>query len=133
MATAQGKDLKLYVEGVLVACLRDNSFEGSTDTVSSTCKDSGNWKTIIPTKNGWSVSATAVADFAATGGLETMVDFWLLQSEVDIEIKNGVSGDPEFAGAGYITAISCEAPDEDVVTYSLTITGNGAVTFADQP
>lgn len=132
MATAMGKDLKLYVESVLVACLRENSFEGNTDTVSTTCKDSGIWKGAVPTKNGWSVSASAVADFAATGGLETMMDFWIAQTKVDVDIKNGVMGDPHLTGEGYITSISFTAPDEDVVTYDITITGDGAAAFPDQ-
>tara|TARA_Y100001972_G_scaffold68898_1_gene84024 strand:+ start:660 stop:1097 length:438 start_codon:yes stop_codon:yes gene_type:complete len=145
MATGliNGTDLLLKVGAdgteAIIAASTSCSLEVSMDEIDQTNKDSLGWKSIIGGTRSWSVSADALyqnEDVANT----SFVDLWSYvntRSKIFVEftVEGGSAGDDNvyYEGSGFITSLSVNGGTEDQSSFSVTITGSGALvedTFA---
>ncbi|WJE54847.1 phage major tail protein, TP901-1 family [Bacillus cereus] len=120
---------KVYIEdastGKLLAGQRNATLSRSAETVDATSKDTaGFWKESLAGFKEWSIDCDGafVESDAAYGLLETA----FLNSEnvnVYIELPSGT----KYKGNSTITDFSLEFPYDDLVTYSISLQGSGAL------
>lgn len=130
MAKISGMKVKLYIEdattGKLLAGQRNATLNRSAESIDATSKDTaGFWKESVAGFKEWSIEADGafVESDVAYGLLETA----FLNSEnvnVYLELPSGT----KYKGNATITDFSLEAPYDDLVTYSLSLQGSGALT-----
>ena len=140
MAKFNGNNLVLAVsstEGseVKFAHAQNSSVSFSNSLIDTTTKDSDSWEEMISGRKSWTVSADGLADFDdVTGGTSTegFSDYALAGTAVYITFQRpgtGLSsGDLEgWSGEAYIESFEIAGPSDDVVTYSVSLKGTGAL------
>lgn len=144
MATGlvNGTDLLLKVgdtnsNEVLVAFSTSCSLEVTMDEIDQTNKSSSGWKQIIGGLRSWSVSADALYQNEAEVGKTAFVDFWdhlggtNQRAKVFVELAitggAGSDGNKYYHGEAYVTSLSVNGGTEDQATFSVSLTGSGAL------
>ncbi|PDX99384.1 phage major tail protein, TP901-1 family [Bacillus pseudomycoides] len=124
-----GMKCKVYIEdatsGKLLAGQRNATLSRSAETVDATSKDTaGFWKESLAGFKEWSIDCDGafIESDDAYGLLETA----FINSEnvvVYIELPSGT----KYKGETTITDFSLEFPYDDLVTYSISLQGSGAL------
>jgi len=151
MATGllNGTDLLLKVgttdsNEVIVAYSTSCSLELSMDEIDQTNKDSGGWKSIIGGLRSWSVSCEALYQNEAVSSKKAFHDFWehignvtLGRTPVTIELTitgaSNADANYFYSGSAYVTSLSVNGGTEDQSTYSISLTGTGALAETPVP
>ena len=99
----------------------------------ATTKDSGGWEEIIAGNAKWNVSTNGLVDYHPSSGSLGVGDLSraaISKEKVTIyfQLASPATGDLGWWGVGYITKIEQNAKQGDVVSYSCTIEGTGALT-----
>jgi len=106
MAKIKGNNVRVYLGADLLMHTKELTFNFNTDTEEVTDADSGNWKSNLPTLNGWDVSGSMWYNNAvATGAdFQDLMDAYLAQTELTLkaELETGV----DWAGNAYLTNLS---------------------------
>lgn len=136
----KGDDLMLFSEmGYSFAFATSHSLSISADAVEISSKDSGKWKTNTVNKLSWEISSENLYTTTSYDELfnlmvsrEEFPVFFGVKSEVTDSIEEGSDGwTPNEAytyhGYGIITSLTANAGTGDNATYSVTITGTGAL------
>jgi TP901-1 family phage major tail protein len=112
-----------------LAQLTNCTMSMNQDLFDTTSKESGAWKSVMPGVRDVTYSGEGLADFTETGKYN-LTDLWTAynaQSQLRVQFTNGTS---VFTQQAYISSMEVTAPMEDVATYTVELTGTGAVTFA---
>lgn len=129
MAKVSGMKVKLYIKnvatGVVLGGQKSATLNRSAESMDATAKDSeGNWKEAVAGFKEWSIDADGcfVQDDAAYELLEAA---FMDSTEVEcyLEFPSGT----KYSGKAIVTDFPIEAPFDDLVTYSLSLQGNGAL------
>ena len=125
--------VKLFIKdattGKVLAGQRNATLNRSAESIDATSKDTaGFWKESVAGFKEFSIEADGafVESDVAYGLLETA---FLNSENVDIylELPSGT----KYEGNATITDFSLEAPYDDLVTYSLSLQGNGALNVTE--
>jgi len=83
------------------------------------------WKGSLPGLKSWDVSITANYDPSDAAQADLIEG-----ADVDMELVHSgeTSGYEKFTGTGVVTSVSISTGENDVVSYEVTVTGNGALT-----
>jgi TP901-1 family phage major tail protein len=129
MSKITGMKCKVYIEdastGKILAGQRNATLSRSAESIDATSKDTeGFWKESLAGFKEWSIDCDGafVQDDAAYNILETK----FINSEnvnVYIELPSGT----KYKGNTTITDFSLEMPYDDLVTYSISLQGSGAL------
>ncbi|MEK3855740.1 phage major tail protein, TP901-1 family [Cytobacillus sp. FSL H8-0458] len=129
MSKITGMKCKVYIEdastGKILAGQRNATLSRSAESIDATSKDTeGFWKESLAGFKEWSIDCDGafVQDDAAYSILETK----FINSEnvnVYIELLSGT----KYKGNTTITDFSLEMPYDDLVTYSISLQGSGAL------
>ncbi|WP_214796574.1 MULTISPECIES: phage major tail protein, TP901-1 family [unclassified Exiguobacterium] len=95
----------------------------STNEIDVTSKDSGGWTENLAGNKSWSVDCDGflVLDDAAYASLETA---WEEGKHIDVDIAyNGKT----YEGKALLTDFPSEFPQDDAVSFSLSLSGSGAL------
>lgn len=133
-----GTKVKMFVGGtpVAVSCQTEVSFEISHETRDTTCKDATQYATYAPGMVSVSASCSGLLRYDAPVGASTntLEDSIFNRTELDIEIGSGISGDPKWAGKGYVENLSRSGSlAGDNGEYEFSIKFSGAVTRTTYP
>lgn len=145
MATGlvNGTDLILRVGGTSsndhpIAFATSCSLEISMDEIDQTNKDSAGYKSIIGGLRSWSVSSDALYQNEAESSRTGFIELWdkienRTKVYVELSVTGGSSADSNkyYHGEAYVTSLSVNGGTEDQATYSVSLTGSGALTEAD--
>lgn len=108
------------------------SVENSPRTVAH--KDTGGatgWVSNDYGESSWSGQCNALfAEDETNRKLHELYTDFVAGQKVTIEFTTSQSGDYKFSGTAVITSMELNAPNNENVTYSITFTGDGALTFA---
>ncbi|MCU4842306.1 phage major tail protein, TP901-1 family [Bacillus cereus] len=125
-----GMKVKLYVEdsatGKVLAGQRNATLNRSAESIDATSKDTeGFWKESLQGFKSFSIDADGafVQDDEAYKILETK---FLNSENVDVYLE--MPSGTKYRGSCTITDFSLEFPYDDLVTYSISLQGNGALT-----
>ncbi|HFJ9474586.1 phage major tail protein, TP901-1 family [Bacillus cereus] len=129
-----GMKVKLYIEdattGKVLAGQRNASLSRSAESIDATSKDTeGNWKESLQGFKEWSIDADGA--FVESDEAYAILEKAFLDSEnvnVYLEFPSGA----KYRGNCTITDFSLDMPYDDLVTYSISLQGNGALKVTDK-
>lgn len=118
----------------VIACSTSCKFTVNSELQSVTSKDSGTWEVKIPKRFSWTGSSDHMFE---TGNVTNGYDYLLTKMtsktpiNLGFNIKDGSTSKMSpgaYCGSAYITSIDLNASDNDVVTFSVSFDGTGALT-----
>lgn len=124
MAEIKGVDVLIKVATKVVGGQRNATLEMSSETIDTTTKSSAGWSTKIAGMKSWTCSCDGVF-FATDEGRKAVESAFMAGTAVEIEMSNA-SG-LHYGGSALITSMNVEAGQDDVVSYSISFEGTGAV------
>ena len=125
MAAIKGLDVLIKVGSQVVGGQRNASLEMSAETIDTTVKSTGGWAAKIPGIKSWTSSCDGVY-FVDDAGLEAAQAAFMNGTEVKLDFSN--SNGLAYSGQAVITSMSVEAGQEDIVSYTISFEGTGALT-----
>ena len=125
MAAIKGLDVLIKVGSTVVGGQRNASLEMSAETIDTTVKSTGGWAAKIPGIKSWTSSCDGVY-FVDDAGLEAAQAAFMNGTEVKLDFSN--SSGLAYSGQAVITSMSVEAGQEDIVSYTISFEGTGALT-----
>lgn len=125
MAAIKGLDVLIKVGSQVVGGQRNASLEMSAETIDTTVKSTGGWASKIPGIKSWTSSCDGVY-FVDDAGLEAAQAAFMNGTEVKLDFSN--SSGLAYSGQAVITSMSVEAGQEDIVSYTISFEGTGALT-----
>ena len=125
MAAIKGLDVLIKVGSQVVGGQRNASLEMSAETIDTTVKSTGGWAAKIPGIKSWTSSCDGVY-FLDDAGLQAAQTAFMNGTEVQLVFSN--SSGLAYSGQAVITSMSVEAGQEDVVSYTISFEGTGALT-----
>lgn len=133
-STINSKLLKLQVANdgatpVTITCQTDAELSINNEMFDVTCKDSGQWKEVLPGMTSASISGTLFVAYDATNGHDEILTQAINQTRVNWIFGTGVSGDTKLSGDGYFTGTTITSSGQNEgVTMSYEIEVSGAIT-----
>ena len=127
MAAIKGLDVLIKVGSQVVGGQRNASLEMSAETIDTTVKTTGGWASKIPGIKSWTSSCDGVY-FLDDAGLEAAQTAFMNGTAVSLEFSN--SSGLSYSGQAVITSMAVEAGQEDIVSYTISFEGTGALTAA---
>ena len=128
MARINGRTLRLQLDGNTVACAKTCTLNIEQELPDATCKDSAGAKEHINGNYGWSLDVTALLDFASTVGITELGTSIINGTSFTALFTTGVSNDTEWTGTVDPSSLQVTAGDGEVIEYSGTLQGTGALT-----
>jgi predicted secreted protein len=132
--TINSKLLKMQVAAdgatpVTITCQTNAELTINNEVFDVTCKDSGQWKEVLPGMTSASISGELYVSYDAANGHDELMTLALAQTRVNWIFGTGVSGDTKLSGDGYFTSNGITSSgNNEGVTMSYEITVSGAVT-----
>ncbi|MFB5197882.1 phage major tail protein, TP901-1 family [Neobacillus sp. KR4-4] len=129
MAKITGMNCKLYIKdattGKLLAGQRNATLNRSAESIDATSKDTaGFWKESLQGFKEWSVDADgAFVESDEAYGLLEQAFIDSTNVVVYLQLPSGT----KYEGSCTITDFSLEMPYDDLVTYSISLQGSGAL------
>lgn len=129
MGKVAGQKVKLYlhdsISGKLLAGQRSCTLNRSAETLDSTSKSSeGNWSESIAGQKSWSIDADGA--FVVDDEAYSLLEQRYIEGEPVTAYIEMPSGN-KYVGNCIITDLPIEANYDDLVTYSVSLTGTGAL------
>ena len=124
MAEVRGLDVLIKVGSQVVGGQRNASIEMSAESIDATTKTTGGWSKKLAGVKSWTSSCDGVY-FIDDAGIKAVYDAFEGSNEVDLEFSN--SAGIYHKGKAIITSISEEAGQDDVVSYTMSFEGCGAL------
>ena len=131
MAQINGNEVLLTIGGTTISCSTSNTFSVTRETIDITTKCSSNWAEVLAGKMSWETSIDGVYDESKSYNFTEIFTDIVAGSTVTVRFGDGgglESGKIYWTGNAIITNITQDAPQGDRVTWSATLTGDGALT-----
>lgn len=127
MGYVKGDKVRFYSGGIELSLEMEVSLNLDMDTIETSDKDSGGWKTFEDGDKEWDASGTANLDWSATENVsQTFSDFTVGDA---IEVDVGSADDTKFyAGSALITNWNLTGPRNGLATFSFAVKGTGPIT-----
>lgn len=125
MSAIKGLDVLIKVGSQVVGGQRNASLEMSAETIDTTVKSTGGWAAKIPGMKSWTSSCDGVY-FLDDAGLSAAQTAFMSGTPVQLVFSN--TDGLAYSGQAVITSMSVEAGQEDVVSYTISFEGTGALT-----
>jgi predicted secreted protein len=132
-----GKDLMLYVYGdgnigtvdelYPVACDKTCSLEIDSDILETTVKDSGYWKTFLPSFNSAKITGDGLVDYSKTMGLQSLQSKIMQRTLVVFKLVAELSDTEKviYGGQGYLTSVTVSGAVGSAASFSYQLTATG--------
>lgn len=133
MAKFNGTKVKVLIGATAINNLENCELDINSADIDVTDKDSAGWKEILDGMKDWSINISGILDFAATEGVDEIVDDLINGTFASIKFSTTITGDTQFAGSGKYSNVHLGAPKEDKVSFSAKISGSGALTVSTIP
>lgn len=130
VGVVNGTLTKIEIGGSEIAHLTSVSQSFNMATRDTSNKDSGGWRELREAQKSWSMSGEGLFAEDSTYGYEDLFDVLVARTQVTVKQTNSNSGDVEYSGSAYITSLERTAPNEDNITFSITLEGTGEITKA---
>tara|TARA_R110002020_G_scaffold81777_7_gene202849 strand:- start:22 stop:423 length:402 start_codon:yes stop_codon:yes gene_type:complete len=109
-----------------VAHCTSASISMNMDLRDSTTKSSAGWQDNLGGLKSWELSGDAFVEIGSITGAD-IEELWVLwEARTAIAVKFGATG-MEYTGNALITSISIDSGVEENATYSISLTGSGAL------
>jgi predicted secreted protein len=133
MAALNGNEVFISVDGTTVACTLSDTLTVNQAVIDTTTKCASSWATYTNGQKSWSISVEGVYDTTKT--YEFGEFFAELISGTTCTVRFGDGGGREsgkvyWYGTAIVTSLTQSAPKDDKVTFSVELTGTGALAEA---
>jgi len=128
MAKINGTNLLVYYDGLPIGHTTDCELTIDRDNPDASTEGSAGWTEHIGGAGSWSMSCNGLVDWTTTSGADELAAKIIARASLTLKFSTEVSGDTYFTGTGSISSYSISAPKEAPVSYSVSFTGNGALT-----
>jgi predicted secreted protein len=127
--------IKIDIDGVggssanwtTVAQQRGGGLGRNSEMADATHKDDSGWSSAINTRKGWSVSADGALD-ATDSAYQYLLAQWEAQTRVYVQVdESSLSSGVNREGQAWIADLSEDFPEGDVVSYTLELQGDAAL------
>ena len=133
LAAIAGKDLLLTIwsddgaDFLAISGQRSLTINRSADTIEVSSKDTaGGWKAFLAGMKEWSIDLDGV--YAVDDASHRKLSEAFTNGDlVCVRVVNNNTDEDMFGGLAAITSYPVEAPYDDAVTYSISLSGNGAL------
>lgn len=102
----------------------------SVDLPEATTKDSNGFQEVIAGLKSAEISFDGLVDYTDSQNVAELNTFLLARTEIFFEFGTAASGDQLITGSGFLSSIETTAEMESPVSFSGSLTVNGAVTLA---
>lgn len=130
----QSKEILLKYNGKIIARANSFSLEVNKETIDVTSLDSGGWQRVIGGMKNWSCSCDSLVTRGTVVGEINYHDLLteLVNNDDPIEmiITTSTVGDKYVKGNVVLTSLSQSGSVGEVLTYSASFTGDGAIVQA---
>jgi hypothetical protein len=123
MATLNGNDIGLYVEGQLIGCLTSSSFNSQNEEIDVTCKDDDGARKVIPGGNTSSFPFEGFFNPTATYGFQDLIA--IHKEKTRVWVKMGDNTNLTVTCYAYLNTLEWTAPLNAGSTFSGTFTVDG--------
>lgn len=113
-----------------VACLTSNSISIAVNALQQACKDSGAWDEAAPDTKSATVDLELLIKYDAAVGVDELWADLNTDNVGNWKMSSGVTGDPEWSFAAFVSTYNETFPVGEFATASATLTISGAVTRA---
>lgn len=117
---------KVMIGGAIIAYISNWSVEDTTDIIEVT-KLGSNFKEKIPGLQSWSASADGAVEFTDDASQKEL--FVAKHNGTEVTCEFYLDSTTKFSGAGVIETLSVDLSAEDKGNISISISGNGSLTF----
>ena len=117
--------IKDSTTGKVLAGQRGATLNRSADTIDATSKDGAGWQQNIAGLKSWSIDADGI--FVESDEAYDILENAYLNSE-EVTASIVLPSGSQYEGLVIITDLPLEAPHDDLVTYSVSLTGSGQLT-----
>lgn len=123
MATTTGKNGELTIDTTAIASMSSWSLEQTADPAESSVIGD-EWRRYKPSMRGYTVTIEGFYDIE-----DTAQGTLAVQAAVDFELypAGNVSTEREYAGSAIVSAYNESGPFDNMVTFSATLQGDGAL------
>lgn len=130
MAIFKGVDVLLYLPGTPdtpIAGQRNATLSLSSDTIDTTAKDTGDWRTFLAGLKSWTLSCDGIYT-TSDSGILALENAFMNGTVINVKLAKGTEW--SATGQAIITSLDYDASLEDAMTISIEMQGTGAITIA---
>lgn len=120
-----GNTIGLYSGTDLISHGRSNDFSIEMSPIDITTKDSAGATEIMPGLRSNSFNAEFLFDNDSTVGYEEIFDGWLAGTVFTVVDQSGTTGDTKYTSSAYVTNAVKSAPQNDVVSVTVSFQATG--------
>ena len=128
MATINGTNVILSVNGTAVALSKECDLDLSHAGRDTSTKDDAGWKTEAEGSRSWKVTGKGLADFGVAGNFTTIFQIYKNRSTVSVNFAAVGSGNKVYSGSGILKSLKGSGPMEESGPYDFEIDGSGPLT-----
>jgi predicted secreted protein len=128
----QSKELLFKYGGLIIAKTNSFSLEVNKETIDVTTLDDSEWQRIIAGQKSWSASVDGIVTRGAAEAGKTNYDTLMQElinndAPVEIIITSDIADDKFLRGNALLTGLSISGSTNEVVTWSGSLAGDGAL------
>jgi len=126
MATVNGNDILVYVEGQAIGCLTSNEFSSTNNEIDVTCKDDDGARKVLPGGNQSSISFEGFFNPASSYGFHDLIA--VHKNRTRVWVKMVLDDDPDSLAVtayAYLNTLTWSAPLNAGSTFSGEFTIDG--------
>ena len=122
----RGLDVLMKIGGEVVAAQRSCTIELSGESIDITTKQNYGWTSTIAGVKSWNCSLDGVV--TTDGGFTALQKAFISGNPIETEFSNADKS-IYYHGFASVTSLSISADMGDVITYSISLDGNGALSM----
>jgi TP901-1 family phage major tail protein len=111
----------------IIAGQRNCTISRSAATIDAHTKDDSGWGATIAGLRNWTITGDAVY-VSTANAINYLKTEFAAGNAVNVQVFGKTANNAVYAGSAYITSLEYSMPSEDVMTLSITLSGNGAPT-----
>lgn len=132
-----GKNMMVYVNGdgvhgdtdklYPIGCDKNCSLNITSELIETTVKDSGYYKSFLPSFVQWGISGDGLVDYSKVWGIQSLQDVLLNRQIVIVKLQAKLSETEAitYSGTGYLQNVVISGPAEGSEVYTYQLAGTG--------
>lgn len=133
-----GKNVFLSVNGIIVGCIKQASFEVTTSVIDATTKCSTDpntgilWQENVPNINSWKTSGNGLQPVVTSGGQPDEFSMQQLmaaqfQQQTGYAVWEDIDGQYMYGGDVIFTSTKTDSNFDDLTSFDFELTGTGPI------
>lgn len=113
--------------GDAIAASKSHTLSVSAESIDTTSKDSLGWKEILSGMRSYTIDTEGLVAFDNAFNYEYFLSALTNRTQLFVKLSTETSSDEKFYGTVYVTSVEQNAPLEDVISFTVSLEGTGAL------